>query len=364
MKIALLSAVNSIHTLRWASALSESGLDVLIVSQHAADTLNHPDVRFRQLPHRGAVGYFRNAKALRKILREEQPDILHAHYASGYGTTARLANFRPTLLSVWGTDVYEFPSRSPLHKWLLRKNLLAVHQVASTSKAMALQTKRVAPELENIALTPFGVDTTLFSPRSKSDNGAMPVVIGTVKSLHKTYGIDLLLEAFALLLQETRQIAPRVGNRLRLRIVGEGPEKANLIERAQSLGIDKVTEFAGRVAHGDVPGELSRLDVYVALSRRESYGVAVVEASACGLPVVVSNVGGLPEVVVNGVSGYMVSSENVPAAATALSALVRDEKLRKQMGDAGRAFVCESYASEKTVRDMISLYGRVITASK
>src|SRR5690606_5953700 len=106
---------------------------------------------------------------------------------------------RPFVLSVWGSDVYGFPYKSPLHRWLVRKNLMAADVVASTSYCMAEQTRSIAPELKEIPITPFGVDMQAYvSAEALAENNDQ-LVIGTVKTMASTYGIDTLIEAFALL---------------------------------------------------------------------------------------------------------------------------------------------------------------------
>lgn len=132
---------------------------------------------------------------------------------------------------------------------------------------------------------------------------------------------------------------------LRLCIVGDGPDRAALQALAQLLQLQQRVDFAGAVPHDAVPAALRRLDIYAAPSRldSESFGVAVVEASACGLPVVVSDAGGLPEVVVEGQTGLVVPRENVPALAEALRRLVLDTGLRERLGVAGRAHVQATY---------------------
>ena len=95
--------------------------------------------------------------------------------------------------------------------------------------------------------------------------------------------------------------------------------------------------------------------MYVALSRSESFGVAVIEASACGLPVVVSNVGGLPEVVEQGVTGFIVPPEDPAAAADALEQLLASKELRERMGSAGRDRVERLYAWEACVDRQIAV---------
>ena len=346
MKIVMLAPASVIHTQRWAEALAARGVEVILATQHGDASWHAPvGVRLVQLPYEGAVGYFRNVPALRRLLLAEQPALLHAHYASGYGTTAALAGFHPWLMSVWGSDVYDFPYESRLKGWLLRCNLRKADAIASTSQAMARQVRQLLPGYGDVAVTPFGIDTLRFTPQPQAHEG---VVIGTVKTLAPKYGIDVLLRAFALLVAERRP-------ELSLVIVGGGPQRAELEALAATLGIAAQVRFVGPVPHAEVPQWLNRLDIYVAVSRldSESFGVAVLEASACGLPVVVSDAGGLPEVVVNGETGLVVSRDDHKALALALAQLVESSALRRRLGTTGRRRVIERYEWRLSVDAML-----------
>ena len=348
-RIALLGPANSIHLQRWVAALVQRGHAVLVISQHPCERELLPaSAEFLWLPHAGSLGYFRNAAPLRRALARWRPEILNAHYASGYGSTAALAGFAPTLLSVWGSDVYDFPYEGAAKAWLLRRNLRRATAIASTSEAMARQVRRLVPEIGEIAVTPFGVDLDRFAPRPRADR---PLTIGIVKSLAPKYGVDLLLHAFA-----------GLPDACRLLIVGDGPQRAELEALAHELGIAARTEFTGAVAHADVPAFLNRLDIYVAPSRldSESFGVAVIEASACGLPVVVSDAGGLPEVVRDGETGLVVPRDDVPALRAALQRLALDAPLRERLGHAGRAHVMRAYEWGHCVELMERCYQRTI----
>lgn len=358
MKIAFLAQRHSIHTVRWVNALAERGHDVHIISStHKGNPLN-PNITFHPLPVPPPTGYFLNAFALRNILKNLQPDLLNAHFASGYGTLARLSHFHPYILNVWGSDVYDFPAKSSLHRSLIQANLKIADWIVSTSHVMAKQTRTVLPDIKKLSVVPFGIDTTLFTPTSSpKENDTL--VVGTVKSLAPKYGIDLLIRAFAL---AREQLEPDLAAKLRLLIVGGGPEETNLKQLAQALGIANVTTFVGAVSHSEVPTYLHQLDVYVALSRMdsESFGVAILEASACALPVVVANVGGLPEVVEHDKTGWIVPKEDWQAAAQALEFLVRDSQLRSSLGKAGRDFVFTHFDWQKNVSQMETVYQNVI----
>jgi glycosyltransferase involved in cell wall biosynthesis len=204
--------------------------------------------------------------------------------------------------------------------------------------------QRLVPDRTEIAVTPFGVDLARFRPDpARRSSGRL--TIGIVKSLAPKYGVDLLLRAFAGLVADA-EVKTALADELRLLIVGDGPQRAELEALARALGIAPRTEFAGAVAHADVPAWFHRLDIYAAPSRldSESFGVAVIEASACALPVVVSDVGGLPEVVRDGETGLIVPRDDVPTLQAALKRLVLDGALRARLGQRGRAHVEREYA--------------------
>jgi L-malate glycosyltransferase len=355
-KLVMLAPASVIHTQRWATALAARGLEVVLATQHPAPGWPLPaGVRVVVLPHRGLAGYFGNAPALRRLLQAERPALLNVHYASGYGSTAALAGWRPWLLSVWGSDVYDFPYEGRLKGWWLRRNLRRADALASTSEAMAQQVHRLVPERQAVFITPFGIDTTRFVPRPQAHEAHEAhegLVIGTVKTLAPKYGIDVLLRAFA-------QLPAAPG--LSLLVVGDGPQRAELEALAATLGIAHRVRFAGAVAHAEVPAWLQRMDVYAAVSRldSESFGVAVLEASACALPVVVSDAGGLPEVVVDGKTGLVVPREDPAALAAALARLLADGGLRQRLGQAGRQRVQQHYEWSHCVERMLDCFDQV-----
>ncbi len=360
MKITMLANAASVHTVRWANALAERGLQIELISLEKAAKSLTPKVVCHELSVPRPWGYYLATGKTRRLLRESRPDLLHAHYASGYGTLARLCRYRPTVLSVWGSDIYKFPHKSPLHRRLVRKNIHSADHVFSTSKAMAEETLRICGHVAHLSITPFGVDTELFCPQVEP-RWTRPIVIGTVKTLRPVYGVDTLIRGFALC---RRQIAHgglvELADRMQLKIAGDGPERAALERLAAEEGVAPITQFCGAVPHDRVTEMLHELDVYVAVSRSESFGVAVLEASAVGLPVVVSDVGGLPEVVKEDKTGLIVPPNNPEALAAELSRLVADAALRQRLGNAGRHYVVENYRWEDCVSRMIELYEEVV----
>jgi L-malate glycosyltransferase len=375
----LLAGANAIHTHRWAHGLVTAGVDVVCVSLHpfAPGTW---DRRMARIMLTGPTpwGYFTQGARVRQLFAEHRCDLLNAHYASGYGMLAMRSRVHPCLLSVWGSDVYDFPGTSRWHRALIQRTLMAADQVASTSHVMARQVQSVlgdrwASLRVPLAITPFGVDTMQFVPRQNSDRleTGRPVVVGTVKTLEPKYGIDTLLRAFA------RLRAPPSGVLPVLRIAGSGREQARLQTLADALKLGDRVTWLGAIAHAEVPATLQDLDIFVAASRldSESFGVAVIEASACEKPVVVTRVGGLPEVVVgieddpsaasvsNAPTGLIVPRDDVAALTSALQRLVDDPALRLRLGQAGRRHVQARYEWRDNVAHMINVYKALLLAS-
>ena len=316
-----------------------------------------PAVGIHQLPFPAPAGYYLNKWHLIALLRRLRPALLHAHYATGYGTLSRLADYRPTLLSVWGSDVLVFPHQAGWRRRLVRRNLLAADYLASTSHAMRSAVEQLVGRRRPIAVTPFGVDCQQFQPAAGRPSEAT-ITIGTVKSLERTAGLDTLIRAFGMLADW------HPDQDLRLLIVGDGPERAPLERLTRSLGVGGRVTFVGAVPHNAVPEWVARMDMFATLSNSEGFGVGVLEASACGIPVVVSDVGGLGEVVRHGETGLLVSPRDLEGAARAMESLVGDPALRTRMGAAGRAFVVQSYEWRKTVEVMGAVYRTILLGSE
>lgn len=341
MKLILLSARNSTHTVRWANAFVERGHEVHVVSIQTGGPALDARVKVHFLPHAAPAGYLTNVFRLRKLIREIKPDVMNVHYASGYGVLGMLSRFHPVCVNVWGSDVYEFPFLNPVNKRLIRQVLRSADQVASTSEAMAGQTRSLATTKRPIEVTPFGVDTARFAPKPKDERS---IVVGTIKILAPIYGQTVLIDAFAAALRHTETKRPDVAAKMRLLLVGDGPMRRELEERCKDRGIAARTTFTGAVEHAEIPGFLAKLDVFVAVTLvDESFGVAVVEASSAGVPVVVSDVPGFREVVEDGRTGLIVPRNDVGATCEAIQKLVLNPDLRGKMGQAGRERVQRLY---------------------
>ena len=232
------------------------------------------------------LSYLKVIKQLKKINREFNPDIIHAHYATSYGLLGTFLNHKSFLISVWGTDVYSFPKQSWLKKQILKYNLRKAKAIFSTSPDMAKETALYTKK--QIHVVAFGIDIEKFKPIEKEESSR--ITIGIIKTLEDVYGVNFLIDAFAIIEKKKKYD-------VELLIVGKGNKMPILQNQVKALGLKHV-KFVGQIRHELVPEYFSKMDIVVIPSLQESFGVAAVEASACQKPIVVSNVGGLPDVVI------------------------------------------------------------------
>jgi len=370
MRVLMLANPDSVHTQKWVLGLAKRGIEILLFGIQEPRTTVYdgiPGVTVRSvglpswITRQGSGSaakalYVAAVASIRRTIRQFKPDLIHAHYLSSYGLLGALSGVHPFLISVWGSDVFENPDRSRIHRVIVRFVLRSADRVSATSHVMAKRTMTFTGK--TVSVVPFGIDLREFVPQTVSRPfPPSSLVIGTVKTLHPFYGIRYLIEAFALL----RQRHPDA--MLKLLIVGSGPQQAELERLAGALGVADDTLFTAGVAASEVPRYHNMIDIFVALSTAESFGVAVIEAAACAKPVVVSDVGGLPEVVDNERTGIVVPSQNPVAAADAIGRLIRDPELRQQMGLEGRKKVETSYDLERNLDQMMALYSGTIADS-
>lgn len=366
MKVLLLADPASSHVIKWANGLHDKGLEISIFGLSSFDRTQFKDginidiftiPQFIKWQVDGSLlktAYLLALPRLKEKIRKFKPDIIHAHSASSYGLLGALSGFHPFLISVWGNDVYNFPQKSSIFKKVIVYNLKKSNMVFSTSKIMAEETKKYTNK--NIQVIPFGIDVEKFKPKdSESFFSENDIVIGTIKSIEKKYGTENLVTAF----KKVKEKYPNTP--LKLLIVGRGSMTGYIKSFVKDLGIESDVKITGFISYDKVPNYHRMLDIYIAVSTEdsESFGVAVLEASACETPVIVSNVGGLPEVVDNNITGFVIPHSNIDLLVEKIELLL-DGELRKKFGKAGRERVIKYFNWKDSLEQMVNSYSEVL----
>ncbi len=301
-----------------------------------------------------------------RALRHLKPDIVHTYNfgALDMAPVAKLAGVRRVIHAERGRDAADPNGESRKYRRMRRWLLPFIDRYVTVSADLQrwlIQDVRIPRA--RVAWIPNGIDVAPFDEaRSIRSNPRLlptfaPVgsaLIGTVGRLDPVKDQLGLIEAFHRLCQQS----PEWHERLRLVLVGEGPQRKVLEAKIASAGLAAQVQLLGN--RTDVAALLGEFDIFVLSSIAEGMPGAILEAMASGLPIVATRVGGVDEVVVDGVTGTLVEPSNPAALAQALRGYVEDESLRRRHGEAGRERVEQHFSLHAMLAGYTSLYDEVL----
>ncbi len=305
----------------------------------------------RERRHRSTLVNFAQAGRLARMLEDAGARHLHAAFAHGPASVAHFVHLLTGLDFSFAAHAKDLYVTAPD---LLARKVKDARFVLVCSQSAADELTRRAGGDTKVVLAPHGVDTARFAPRAGAARppGA-PLRVLAVGRLVEKKGYLVLLEALATL--ERRGVA------VTCRIIGAGPQRALLAERAALLGIAGSVEFAGARTHQEIAAAYQDADVFVQASvvlesgDRDGIPNALLEAMASGLAVVASDVAGIPEVVAPG-CGLLVPPGDATALADALGRLADDEPLRGALGRGARAHSVAAFDRGECVRAIVPLF--------
>lgn len=281
---------------------------------------------------------------VRRAIQALAPDVVHAHLFHAAVLVAalrRVGSFQTVLTHHHGSVLTDQGRRfeAILDQWAGRRYDCVV-AVSDAVASFLKDSYRYPTEL--LEIIPNG---WMGSPRPRSPTGPDFVAVG---NLRREKGHAVLLRAFVLV---RRRLADS-----RLRLVGDGPLRANLETLARELGIDDAVEFVGSVS--DVWPHLAEAGIVVVPSLSETQGLVVLEAMAAGCPLIATDVGGIPEMIEDGFNGRLVPPGDIDALASAMVDLHGATELRQRYAEAGRATAMK-WRMEGTVAQYLALYHRL-----
>lgn len=236
------------------------------------------------------------------------------------------------------------PDRTPAHRAAQRLAYRFADRVVANSSAVARGMQQEGLRRERVVVIPNGLDVGPFRPIARC--GGIRHV-GTLARLHPVKGLDVLVDALALLHGTD---VPHI----EATIVGDGPERAALERRVADRGLSGRVHFVGH--RDDVAAALSAMDVFVLPSRSEAFPNALIEAMASSLPVIATAVGGVPELVDDGRNGLLVPPGDPDRLAAAIREMVRHPDRARAMGRRARAEVVQRYSFDRMVARFEALY--------
>ncbi|CAK0749043.1 conserved hypothetical protein [Gammaproteobacteria bacterium] len=229
-------------------------------------------------------------------------DVIHAHHSSFLATVAVIAGRltgRPVVVSLHGLGTHDSAvGRCPIRRLYRYLSLRGATRIIATSKELQAVARRFVPA-ERIVFITNGVDITRFAPRSARSFEQIGTVMRLValRRLTLSRGVHFAIQALV-----------AAGERLActLRIVGDGPLRAQLEGAVRDQGLGDRVHFDGFLSHDQVLPVLEVCDVALFLSTAESTSLAALECMAMGCVVVCSNAGAFPYFIESGVTGFIV----------------------------------------------------------
>jgi glycosyltransferase involved in cell wall biosynthesis len=320
------------------------------------EDLRRSQVRFLGL-ERSSPADLRAWTPLLRVLRSGT-DVLHAHkfgsnvWGAIWGTVARI----PVIVAHEQTWSYEGrPLRRFLDRELIARRADAFVCVSGEDRRRMIEVEGIDPE--KIRLVPNAIP----APAAAGDRNVRrelgiesgEPVVGTVCVLRPQKALDVLLRSAALLRREF----PRI----RVLVIGDGPERRRLESMRAALDLEGTVELLGQ--RSDVPDLIAALDVAVSSSDYEGTPLAVMEYMAAGLPIVATRVGGVPELIDSGVHGLLVEPREPERLAASIAELLRDRVAAQEMGERARDRQRREFDLDVAVERLAALYEELYAAS-
>jgi glycosyltransferase involved in cell wall biosynthesis len=300
----------------------------------------------------------RQAWRLARFIRRERVDIVHTFFASSDlwgGAVTKLAG-RARLVSSRRDMGFQRQAKHRFGYRLMAPHYDRVLAVCEQVRGAMIDSDGLKPEqVETIynsvdcSRMPKGL--TQVEARRRLELPASAPVIAAVGNLRRVKGFDVLMHAAAAVCRNCPNAVFAIAG-------GEDPSEPDLrrqlLALSRELGIAENVRFLGRVE--DVFPLLIACDLFCMLSRTEGFSNALLEAMACARPVVATRVGGNGEAIEEGVSGFLVESENHAEAAERMIMLLRDPELTRSMGAHGRKRVLDRFSPGAVMAQWIAVY--------
>lgn len=291
---------------------------------------------------------------LRALIVGERPDVLHTYLdnSNSLGVAAALAagRFRPALVS----NIENDPAQhyGSIQRFVLRRLAPRVDAHVFVSESLREASRRVLGDrCRRMEVVRPTIDLERFDPSRvpaaearKLRDGAS-VVVGSVGRLAHQKAYEVLLDATPALLEADPGT--------RVVIVGDGPRRGDLENRARRLGIENAVRFTGY--RPDVQVALAAMDVFVLPSRHEGFAVVAVEAMAMGVPVVATRVVGTVDSVGDD-RGLLVPFGDAPALAAAVRRVLSDRALVERLTRIAHEWVLRECGRERAAATLRKLY--------
>jgi glycosyltransferase involved in cell wall biosynthesis len=292
---------------------------------------------------------FRDVKS---CLRRLRPDVVHINshlFLSNYQVARAARSLRfPFVVTVHGFMVRRGLVIDMLQEVYLRSVARLLFNMASEviclTAAEAENVAEVMGGYDKISVIPNGVDVDFFKPSEEKDSN----LIAWIGRFVPEKGLVYLLEAMREVVKQSADVKLVLG--------GDGPLRNDLWNFVNRFGLRKNIVFLGALNHVEVASILSKSSIFVFPSLKEGMPRALLETMACGAAVIGSNVSGIKDIIRHERNGILVPPRDPVALANAILTLLRDENLRRFLGQNARELMIKKYNWDKVTDKLEDVY--------
>lgn len=278
-----------------------------------------------------------------KVIRKVKPHLVHSFFTSKSIYAAFFCGI-PHKRNFWSNHL-----AMPKFKWyhhITNRFLNSICMVFPVSESVRNQMLKAGYTSENVRTWYLGLPLE-FMNQYNDTHGFDPNLIVSIGHFRSVKGIDLLLQAFALVkkaMPETRLIQVGV----------DSLSNSEVLDQCKALGVLDSVHWKGIIDNGEL--EIQQCAVYVQPSRSEALPFTVMEAAFMNKPIVAFKVGGIPEIVDHGVSGYLAEPENVIQLSDFIIKVLKMPETTSEFGKKGHEKICDNFISKVHIEKMVSIY--------
>ena len=355
-----------IHTVKWARHFSDRGHEVHLFSYPSFSKKNMVEgITVHLLKKRSSIKAWPFVSLLnipsilaqiKRKMKEINPDIIHAHCLTSYGTLGSLLNFHPFIITAFGSDILITPKENIMKGLITRWSLAKADLITCDAFHMREAIMKFGVPESKIKIIFFGVDTKKFSPGPKNEEikrkfGILDEdrVVMSFRFLEPLYDTKTLIQSVPTVLKEVSGV--------KFLIAGNGSQEKKLKKMSEDLRVSEKVKFIGWIDKEVLPQYLRTVDVCVSTALSDA-GIAssTAEAMACGLSVIVTNTGENEKWVKNGENGFLIPIKNPEILAERIVRLLKDDDLRRQFGERARKVIEERDNYQKEMEKVENIY--------
>lgn len=303
------------------------------------------------MEYSGYLMYKGIGKTIENIYRDFKFDLIHAHVALPDGICGSILKKKynvPLVITIHGQDLQVTVNKNKRCKRNVYKAMVKSDKLVVVSNK--LKNLIEDNELKNRTYVIHnGVDIENNFEAIPCNNGIKTII--SVSNLYKFKGIDLNLYAFSMLYKkypDTRYI-----------IIGDGPERDNLVKLSERLRIADRVKFLGRLPHDEAMCYMKSSDIFCLPSYNEGFGVVYLEAMSVGKPVIGVLGQGVSDLIINMKNGILVKPKNIDDIVNALDYLLKDTNASREMGLYGMNLVRNGWTWEHNANKTIEVYKHI-----